>query len=287
MITILNVLTYLALVLGIILNITGFVLLVKDSKTGGRQRGLLINLTVATVFYSLTCIIGLVYSTFEDDVVESSLGYKLKHLIGIAAMPMYCYMLIITLDQFLSCAFVYRYRASFSNSRLQKLLIAVWMFTIILTIASFVADYAVFKIAVDLNFWLALDWTFFAVLIISYGGIFVKLNRRKRLDANNAAVINSERKRQNKQFFKVSGSIVVSYFLFFTIPSLISIFTGKKYMEMVNFLYTIPTITTALIYILYRKDVRTNMCCKKKIDNARQSSSYVIRNEEKVAETAL
>ena len=193
--------------------------------------------------------------------------HGLKDLTAFMNMKWYFAMYVMIIDRYLACKYPLRHRILVTKRRIFILCVSLWLFVTFAFIIAKVGTGAVFTFRTHSIIWFILDGIFMFLSLLTYGTIFHRIIKSKRLQtqsSNSSQQSNyPNRATGNKTFYGVVGLITLTFCVFVITPHLI-LLLGSTNIGVL--MYSVGFLVDPIIYIFMRRDLRSELkklfkCC--------------------------
>ena len=241
------------LLISLFLHIVVIYLLRQVQKGATNQKLLITNLSLSEVFFIPP---GMVYyfrllwttdGTFSSEVVS----------VGFVAVAVNCYLAngFLTLDRTIAGLKPLRYRALFTEGRVKVIARILWVPFLFVPVVYVICGFQLFA-RIMIVFTLMMDFFMIVVGIMCYVCVFLAIKNRRntfhRGDGNHG--IERISARQRVKVFKVAIPVIITFFLFVTLPDVISLILAIKNIDPLFYrkiLYTLSSLNFLIDPILF------------------------------------
>ncbi len=279
-----------------LLHILGIYLLAAVNRCISYQNILLINLSASEIMFNVAYIS---LRSFTIRYTPMALKLTGSVLIGVNVY-FYSVMLAIIIDRFIAVIFPLKHRVIVTKHRIKTVLAIIWITSVVtaatgITLTLALTGHLLSKWDTFMDvlryFVLSLDISLALAFTVTYGAILVKIVRRRQIFNGGHQTDTQRRKtkifQSNKRFFKVAGSIILTYIIFFLIPDIVFVFCfAETDVEVyADILHGCGMISFPLIYIFMQPEIRKllrlkfckNVCTQRSLDapSAPSATAYV------------
>ena len=266
--------------MNVVLHSTGCFLLWKTYKRSQvtTQKLLLFHLSISEGLINLNSVVMHVMLLCIDGQSELYHIFNIVHLYIIYPMRLplfyviFFIMLFMTLDRLMAVVLNLKYRLYWRVSRTKKVLAAIWIFGLFLTVCfGVLPEYtsrSIHKLIRIIHIYLQLAFSivFVVTALLTYEIIFWKYKvSRNSLETDSS---NGNGQYQNSPtHFYIPALIIFTYLIFNATPYIMIIFIDKYVAgDIAHILFDLGYMSDALIYIFLQPKVRKElfMCCRRR-----------------------
>ena len=261
--------------ISMILNSLGIYLL-SATRPLNSSKILLINLSDSEIFVAM---MGVVFNILRA-VLPIETMLKIGIIFATSYIAYYFAMFMLTVDRLIGVVLPLKHRVIVTEQRLTLAIVTSWFIALLLQTCFSILSETFHLDSVLLKYiWIALDAVFIILCAITYGLIFIKVLKKKRLENN------QQDGRGNSRLFKITALIILSFLLLMLVPDIVLYFhsmTNKTAIECLNIVWSLGFVADPIIYIFLQDHLRlllkTKLCtCKKEVtqesDNNQQNTA--------------
>ena len=252
------------------LNSVGIYLLSKDKHSQTNQN--LILKFLSTIELTLSCILLINWSfVCHGSAIATAVEEILLPFIHCCFFNITLIMVIMTFDRLVATKYPLRYSSMLSRKKIRLTLSVVTALCMLFGVLSLFDEIRQFLHTYD-TYIFHIPPTFAALfIVIAYANIFMTLLQRRNLFDRSGAV-DISRFTENRRFLKMAAVITITYFAFYTVPDVASLFCKDCFTDSVQFfrlLWNLGPVFDPITFIFMQERLRKRLinmvqCCHKK-----------------------
>ena len=249
-------------------NSLGIYLLKKKDPVWTRNGMILANLSISEIINAILLLgFSVLLRIKKDNKLMNHAFHGLTDLTVFMNMKWYFAMYVMIIDRYLACKYPLRHRILVTKRRIFILCVSLWLLVTFAWIIAKVGTSVQLTFRTHSIIWFILDGIFMLLFLLTYGTIFHRIIKSKRLQtqsSNSSQQSNyPNRATGNKAFYGVVGLIALTFCVFVIIPHLI-LLLGSTNIGIT--MYSVGFLVDPIIYIFMRKDLRSELkkmfrCC--------------------------